>query len=217
MTLTLEEPWLTWDLGATHRIVSWAVNQPGLVSAAQIIWREVRNADLPKDLDVARWFDAELAARGSLEAVAFLTSRDIRAHHRTDVCIGDQAATCVATVGLSNAEHIGTRLDRSGKDWGTINIAVRTSAALSHSALIEAVSIAAQARTAAVMAVDYRLPTGLATGTGTDCIAVAAPEGDLCYAGMHTEVGEAIGRAVFDAVHAGARDWMTHVRRQGEH
>jgi len=217
MTIALEQPWLTWDLGAPHRIVSWAINQPGLVSATQIIWREVRNADLPQDLDVARWFDAELAARGALKAVAFLTSRDIRAHHRTDVCIGDQAVTCVATVGLSNAEHIGTRLDRSAKDWGTINIAVRTSAALSHSALIEAVSITAQARTAAVMAVDYRLPTGLATGTGTDCIAIAAPEGDVCYAGMHTELGEAIGRAVFDAVHTGARDWMTHVRRQGEH
>ena len=68
-------------------------------------------------------------------------------------------------------------------------------------------------RTVAVAELGFRLPTGIATGTGTDCIAVAAPEGDIAFAGMHTAVGVAAGRAVYDAVRAGGAYWMKHVRR----
>ncbi|MEO1272728.1 MAG: adenosylcobinamide amidohydrolase, partial [Myxococcota bacterium] len=46
------------------------------------------------------------------------------------------------------------------------------------------------------------------TGTGTDCIVLAAPPGHAVYAGLHTAVGEAVGRAVYDAVAAGVRGWM---------
>jgi len=214
--LHLDRPWLRLDLGGRMRVLSWAVNRPGIVTARQILWREVRNADLPEDLDVSEWFGAQLAARGAGEAVAFLTSRDVRAHVDRSARAGAARARAVATVGLSNAERVGTRLDRSGHDWGTINIAVVIDAAqggLSEGALIEAMSIAAQARTAAVIEAGPDLPTGRATGTGTDCIAVAAPTGPMDYAGLHTETGEAVGRAVYDAVLAGTRDWMTHVRR----
>jgi adenosylcobinamide amidohydrolase len=69
-------------------------------------------------------------------------------------------------------------------------------------------SIVAQARTAAVMDAGHDLPTGRATGTGTDCIAVAAPQGAERFVGLHTEAGEAIGRATYEAVLDGARDWM---------
>ncbi len=47
---------------------------------------------------------------------------------------------------------------------------------------------------------------GLATGTGSDCIAIAAPPGQAAFAGLHTEIGEALGRVVYDAVAAGATD-----------
>jgi len=57
------------------------------------------------------------------------------------------------------------------------------------------------------------LPTGIATGTGTDCIAVASPPNALDYAGLHTESGEAIGHAVFDATFEGGRDWMRDMKR----
>jgi adenosylcobinamide amidohydrolase len=75
-------------------------------------------------------------------------------------------------------------------------------------ARLEALSIATEARTAEVMASGLRLPTGLATGTGTDCIAIAAPEGAARYAGLHTEIGEAVGRAVRYAVAQGVGLWM---------
>jgi adenosylcobinamide amidohydrolase len=76
--------------------------------------------------------------------------------------------------------------------------------------LIEALSIATQARTAAVMDVNLMLPTGRATGTGTDCIAVAARPGPALYAGLHTDIGEALGAAVYQATMTGARDWISY-------
>ncbi len=211
--LTHDRPWLRLDLGGPHRVLSWALNRPGFVTADAISWREVRNADLTPDLDVLDWLNAQLVERGTPQDVCFLTSRDIRAVTEHSTTAGTATARAVATVGLSNAEHIGTRADRSAKDWGTINVAVQADLALTQPALIEMMAIAVQARTVAVMQVGHQLPTGLATGTGTDCIAVAAPAGDTLYAGMHTDLGEAVGRAVYTAVLEGARTWMQTVRR----
>ncbi|PJE32957.1 Adenosylcobinamide amidohydrolase [Pseudooceanicola marinus] len=215
MSLTLSPPWLCFDLGAPHRVLSWAPYRPGFVRAEQILWREVRNADLPEDLDAHAWLSGEVAGLKGPEAVCFLTSRDIRAHHHRRIRVSSAEAEVVATVGLSNAERVGTRLDRSGTDWGTINVAVRLGGAFSDIALLEAMSIATQARTAAVMDHGAQLPTGIATGTGTDCVAVAARAGENAYAGLHTEIGEAVGRATYDAVLAGATEWQTYWQAHG--
>lgn len=210
--VALDRPWLTFDLGREMPVLSWAVNRPGLVAARRILWREVRNADLPADLDVDGWLNAELHERGATDAVTFLTSRDIRFFTERRVRAGGVAAHAVATVGFSNAERIGHRVDRTGKDWGTINVALHLDAPMTEAALLESMSIVVQARTAAVMDARLRLPVGIATGTGTDCVAVAAPRGGQRYAGLHTEIGEAAGRAVYDAVFEGARDWMASNR-----
>jgi hypothetical protein len=73
----LDRPWLTLDLGTEMPVLSWAVNAPGLVTARRILWREVRNADLPEDLDVESWLAQQLAARDAQDAVCFLTSCNI--------------------------------------------------------------------------------------------------------------------------------------------
>ncbi|MEL6433277.1 MAG: adenosylcobinamide amidohydrolase, partial [Pseudomonadota bacterium] len=104
------------------------------------------------------------------------------------------------------------RVDRRGEDFGTINVALRLSSGLTQSGLLEAMSIVVQARTAAVMEAALHIDTGIATGTGTDCVAVAAPKGVECFAGLHTEIGEAIGRAVYNAVHDGAKQWLASKR-----
>ncbi|MDF1803422.1 adenosylcobinamide amidohydrolase [Thalassovita sp.] len=204
----IERPWVEFDLGAQMRVLSWAINRPGLVSARRILWREVRNADLPPDLDVHSWLGTVLADRKAEDAVCFLTSRDVSATTQAKAQVGAAQAQAVATVGLSNAERIGTRFMRDPSAWGTINVAVRLNVGLTETAMLEAVSIATQARTAAVMEVGLQLPTGLATGTGTDCIAVASPEGTEPFAGLHTEVGHALGQAVYSAVLDGATAWM---------
>jgi len=213
--VTLERPWIEFDLGAEMQVLSWAVNRPGLVPARRILWREVGNSDLPRDLDVTEWFAAELTRRGSEDAVAFLTSRDVRRYCQATAEVEGISAHAVATVGLSNAERIGSRMDYASRNWGTINVALHLSQGLSHTGLIEAMSVAVQARTAAVMETGITLPTGTATGTGTDCVALAAPIGATSYAGLHTATGEVIGRAVYQAVHIGALEWKSTNRRAG--
>lgn len=220
MNLTLSAPWLSWDLGGPHQVLSWSLNRPGFVETDTLIWREVRNADLPQDFDVETWLARELHKRDQDHAVALLTSRNLLAYETATAEVEGIRAECLATTGLSNAERIGQRVDRSGKDWGTINVALRLSAPLSQAALLETLSIVTQARTAAVMeacqSADFTLPGGIPTGTGTDCIAVAAPAGNERFAGLHTALGEVSGRAVYEAVRKGADIWMQTVRRPEE-
>jgi adenosylcobinamide amidohydrolase len=175
--------------------------------ARRIVWREVRDADLPEGFDVGAWLAVTLTARGEADSVAFLTSRDLGRYRQATAQVGAVSGFALATVGLSNAERVGHRRPVAASAQGTINIAVHLDAGLTEAARLEALSIAVQARTAAIL--DAGIPAGerSATGTGTDCLAVAAPSGNLRHAGLHTDVGEAVGRAVYDAVRAGAEDW----------
>jgi adenosylcobinamide amidohydrolase len=118
-------------------------------------------------------------------------------------------ATCLATVGLSNAEAVGRRRPYHSADFGTINLCTAVDAALTEAAQLEALSIAIEARTAAVMEAGVSLPTGTATGTGTDCAALACDPGEGRYAGLHTAIGEAIGAATRRAITAAAADWKS--------
>lgn len=207
--LTLAKPWLIFDLGQPMQVLSWSINRPGFVQGSQIVWRQVSNADLPPGMDVRLWLADELKRRNCEDAVALLTSRVIARFETRTAKAGGVQAQAVATVGLSNGERVGTRVDYAGRDWGTINVAVRLDTGLGQTGLLEAMSIAVQARTAAVMDARFNLPTGIATGTGTDCVAIAAPTGTAEFAGLHTDFGEAIGRAVYDAVAAGAAAWIS--------
>ncbi|WP_245418392.1 adenosylcobinamide amidohydrolase [Cohaesibacter intestini] len=207
-SITLACPWLTIQFSRTMRVLSWAIDRPGLVEADRILWREVKNHDLPVDLDVRTWLQHEQDKNGFTNAVTMLTSRSITRYEIASAEVDEVSALCVATVGLSNAERIGARVDHQDKDWGTINIAVLLSEGLTKAAMLEASSIATQARTAAICDAHYAIPTGLATGTGTDCIAIAAPIGDTCFAGLHTAIGEAIGKSVYDAIAKAVADWI---------
>lgn len=207
LRVTLDSPWLIADLGQNMRVLSFAPHRPGFVTAGRIAWRQVRNADLTPDLDAEDWLSREIETLGPGPVVGMMTSRSV-ATYRT---ASSGAVDCVATVGLGNAERVGLRRVLTADDlpgYGTINIALRIGQGLTDRALTEALTIAAQARTAAVIAAGLRISTGIATGTGTDCIAVAAFPGETDYAGLHTCLGEDTGRAVHDAVLAGAHDWM---------
>ncbi|NQS71775.1 MAG: adenosylcobinamide amidohydrolase [Desulfobulbaceae bacterium] len=91
---------------------------------------------------------------------------------------------------------------------GTINTMLFISKPLISGAMVRAVMTATEAKTAALqeLAVGSRYSNGLATGTGTDQIAVAAVAtsegGDkaLTSAGKHAKLGELIGQAVNEAI-----------------
>lgn len=210
--VTLEAPWLSFDLGAEMPVLSWSVNRPGFTRARRILWREVKNRDFPPGTDVFAWADRALQEYGAQDAVLLLTSRPIARFQQSRAVVGDVAVDAVVTLGLSNGERVGARVDYSGRNWGTINVAVRVGAGLAQAALLETLSIAVQARTTAVIDAGFLLPTGIATGTGTDCVAIAAPEGPAIFAGLHTDIGEAVGRAVYDATLTGARHWIDENR-----
>lgn len=218
IALTLDRPWLIARLPRPLRVLSWAPHAPGYVTTDQVVWREVKNADLPLDFDVESWFAAQMDHFPG--AVGMMTSRDIGTWRMETAQVEGLTATCLCTLGLSNAEAVGARLPWHPADYGTINLLVATDAALTETAMLEAMSIAVQARTAAVMEAGLQLATGLATGTGTDCVALACPPGDLRYAGLHTAVGEVIGAAVRRAIAGAAQDWVAwrdaeRARREG--
>lgn len=202
-------PVLAADFRDPQDILSWSLTRPGFVSARSVAWLEVRNDDLTLDVDPAALLQERLAEAGYGEAVQMMTSRSVKKHHVAMRCSGEAQAACLATVGLSNAGRVGERTQMN-MPAGTINLLVHIDKALSVAAHLEAMSIAAEARTAAIMELGLDIGGRAATGTGTDCIAVSAPQREpgALYAGLHTDIGAALGGAVYDAVSEGGRLWM---------
>lgn len=214
LTVDCAPPFLTARFAEPHRTLGWSLLHPGFAIASDVVWVEVRNSDLGLSVDPQAFLKSRLARSGLPDALAFMTSRDIRRHHLCRHRAGAVEAACLTTVGLSNGERVGARRAQ-GLHAGTINTLVQVSVPLTDGAMVEAISVVAQARTAAV--IDFQdAPRGTAiTGTGTDCIVVASPcrgAEPAAWAGLHTEVGEAIGRAVYDATLEGAEQWARDFR-----
>lgn len=212
-SVSLRPRWLLVDFQEPRRVLNWSLNRPGFIETRRLLWREVRNADLPVDVDVDDWLANALRADGLVDdggdaPPVMITSRPLKHVVVELAVVDDVAAEAIATVGLSNAERVGVARRGSLRAPGTINLAVVVSKGLMEAGMIEAMSVAVAARTAAVIDHGPLLSSGQATGTGTDCVAVAAPKGDGRYAGLHTSLGEAIGRAAYQAVSRGVVDWM---------
>lgn len=208
-TLSCRPPHLVASFDAPQAMLSWSLTRPGFQVARRVAWLEVRNADLPPGEDPLDGIRRLMADADLGDAVTLVTSRDIRRHHVARSEVEGAVAACLATVGLSNGERVGRRCREPVPLPGTINTLVHVSRPLTEAALVETISIATEARTAAVLDAGI-LRAGVAvTGTGTDCIVVAAPAGDAAapFAGLHTAIGEAVGAAVYRAIREGAEVW----------
>jgi len=199
-------------LGSVHEALSWAIVNGGHTNTDVVVWREVRLAELGPTVDAGALLRETLAQVGTPRAVGLLTARDVRRYEIERVERDGVQAECLATVGLGNLLAVGDPTADAHAPVGTINLVCRVSVGLTEEALLEAMAIAAEARTAAVLAAGLRSPLSgrPATGTGTDCIVVAAPRA-LCpdrFAGKHTARGSAIGAAVFGAVSRGVARWI---------
>lgn len=200
LVVTFDEP---------QAMLSWSLTRPGFVTASSIAWLRVSEADLPIGGDPATLLTTRVNAAGYVDAVPMMTSRDVSKHHLAHAEAGTAHAACLATVGLANAGRIGSGA-RSTEPLGTINIMVHVDCPLSTAAMVEALSIATEARTAAVIDLGWRVDGEIVTGTGTDCIVLASPQraDGASYAGLHTDIGAAIGRAVYSAVKDGGEEWI---------
>jgi len=195
-------PWLLLDFGKDLRLIGWPVVGPALGAARRVAWLQVRNADLPPGRDPAAYFAERAAAAGVSFDAGLMTAADLSGFavsHRTSVSV-------IATGGLGNAESVRPplRAPRKVAQVGTINVVAVIDHPLTLAAQIEAVSIVAEARTAAVMGFGLTIAEDgrPVTGTGTDCILVAAPDDDsgLAHCGLHTPIGRALAEAAYESV-----------------
>lgn len=213
VAITLDDSHLIVSLPGAHRTLSWALVGGGLRQSSAVVWKEVRNKDLGPNVSAEALLRNALERVGHPEATGLLTSAPL-----VDYCVARASddgvsALAVATVGLSNALTVGDPSDIRPKTFGTINILAWFSEELSEEATAEALSIATEARTRAVLEanVPSRVSGLAATGTGTDCIVVGSPllGPSLPFAGKHTVAGSLIGRASYEAVVGGIEKWRS--------
>jgi adenosylcobinamide amidohydrolase len=199
-----------------HVCLSHAPFRGALHAARTVAIHETRNDELTPEVDPIALLARRMAAVDP-RGVGMWTSRRVSSAvvHAVQATSDPRIkAVALVTAGLSNAVRVG---DTPGPlaGWGTINIACHISVPLSTSALVEALAIAVEARTTAVLdaQVRSRRSEGYATGTGTDCIAILAPRTPsrklepALYAGKHTALGHVIGEAVLRAAETAVTQW----------
>ena len=194
---------------STHRVISSAVLNGGLLEA-----RHILNCRVPKvaefDEDPAHSLQKYCSQQHwSGICVGLMTAasmNSLRLRHET---IQGVDIIVMVTSGLSNARRIGDRAEyrdilSAATEIGTINIIVVCSASLTDAALVEALQMVTEAKTAALLALDIPSPISgnPVTGTGTDAVAIASGTGSgtIRYCGKHVRFGEELGKMVMAAV-----------------
>jgi len=206
------------DLGCRLRILSSAPRGGGFVRSRYILNHQVPADPVmaPTPLEPCKWCDparylGRLAAEVGADSrcVALMTAVPLR---NLVVLREDAEGLWVEgflTVGVSNAVRAGDPSTHRPKAApGTINIILVTNAHLSAAAMVGAVQVVAEAKTAALAeARVLSTVTGApATGTGTDATVVASGDGSpIKYSGTHTQLGSMIGRLVGRGVREGLR------------
>lgn len=211
--------WLIVEFADPQVVLSWAIVGGGRQRTRTVAWYQVDERELRPPVDPRRFLRRRLEEGGIGKAVGLLTSRSLDSYVDVQRTYGAWSARCIATVGLGNALRVGDPPGPAGR-IGTVNLLCSFSGALSENALVEALAVAAEARTATILqaCVPSRVSGLLATGTGTDCIVVsAAGEGAAMeYAGKHTVVGHLIGASVTEAVRRGVDVWKAERGENGE-
>jgi adenosylcobinamide amidohydrolase len=202
--------WLRVRFDAEHAFLGFPIVGGTRSRGRTVLWHEVSNRELAIDVPAEVFLERRLSAIGEPVAPTFLTSASVAQavvrHARFDAT----SATAVTTVGLGNALRAG---DTPGDCTmvGTINVLCRVSHPLTDAAMLEALALVVEARTLAVREMDIvsRRSGAPASGTGTDCVIIAAPTAgdEAAYAGKHTALGHVIGASVRDAVSAGCLRW----------
>jgi len=213
--ITCRGNWLIVRFDTPQQTASWAIVGGGLRRTRTVAWLRVSEADLRPPVDAERFLRSRLRAAGVSDAVGLLTSRDLGSYVHAIRRFGDWSALCIATVGLGNALRAGDPPGPAGR-IGTINLLCHVSTPLTVEALLEGLGLAAEARALAVR--EAALPSQVsgepASGTGTDCIVLATPEGKepMRYVGKHTAVGHLIGAVVYEATRLGTDQWIRERR-----
>lgn len=218
ITVVREGAWLAVGFASPQRAVSWAIVGGGFVDTHDVAWLEVKNADLPAQVDPRALLATRMDERGLHNGIGLLTSRRLDAY--VDVAHSHHGlnARCIATVGLGNALRAGDA-PVPIKPIGTINVLCHVSTPLSDHALLEGLALMSEAKALTIREANVpSFATGeAASGTGTDCLVIASPlstrrDANQTYAGKHTNIGYLIGHVVREAIARGAEAWKAEQR-----
>lgn len=214
------------DLQERHTVVSSAPQGGGVRIASYILNHQVDNHPPSQDGrphrfgDPARCLKALAASYGLQgETVGLMTAVPMTQLVTSRYVAGPLWVECFATVGITNAIRAGEwgtsqcaqPLQRALANPGTINLIIITNGRLATAAMVGAVQVATEAKTAVLMGAEVpcMLSGFPATGTGTDAVVIACrrkADGMFYrYSGTHTILGVLIARAVTTCVSAGLR------------
>ncbi len=206
------------DLVKPRRVLSSAVKGGGLVTARYILTHQVAANPTAAPTPKQRWSDparhlSRLARRLGLQdqTVGLMTAVDLHQLVAIRTARAELWIEAFVTVGVTNAVRAGdrpqpTRHRRIDLVTGTINMIFTTNGRLTPSAMVTAIQVATESKTAVLLREGVPTLSGDpgATGTGTDATVVACGDGPaLRYAGTHTRFGSMLGSIAQRAVTMG--------------
>ena len=148
------------------------------------------------------------------ETIGLMTAANVSAFTECFLNSSGAWVHVLVTVGLSNARSVlddaDVELGYRGDSVGTVNVVMATNALPTMAGRIQAVHIASSAKAAAFRdnGVTSRKSDRPADLTGTDCLVVGA-SGEIVvdHCGLHTVLGEMMGRAVHTSVSEGIAEY----------
>jgi adenosylcobinamide amidohydrolase len=211
-TVRLNRDALVLSFSTPARVLSWALLNGGFCRADHLINHHVDSDDTRFCAAPEHWLEeatAQLGLNGKIVAMA--TAVEMKNLIQLRQSTTDAEVTCFATVGCGNALAVGDPTSAASAQTAlpqlhTINLILTVGPGLCDEALVEAIQIATEGRVRALYEAGIRSSMSdlTATGTGTDCIAIASLGLERArYCGKHTHLGEFIGRATYLAVRQG--------------
>lgn len=194
-----------------HKVLSSGVLNGGFASASHLLNIKVPKESTinePPSLTLSNYCKHQGWKGTSVGMMTAASMKSLRIGKVTEQGID---IVVVVTSGLSNARRVGDyaeyrKMTEESSEVGTINIVVLTSATLTDAASVEAVLMITEAKVAALQEAEIMSPISnkMATGTGTDSVAVVSGKGPelINYCGKHVVFGEILGRLVKDTVTA---------------
>ena len=141
--------------------------------------------------------------------VGMMTAASLDSLRVMSETVDGETLSVVVTTGLDNARRAGDAaeyrtLGAVPGERGTINLAIVTSVHLTPEAFVEMIAVATEAKVAMLHDLGITSPVSgrLATGTGTDAIAVFSGRGrhHARFAGKHTLLGERVAVMVMATI-----------------
>jgi adenosylcobinamide amidohydrolase len=201
------------DFRRSHSVLSSSVFNGGFQEAENILIMKVpenlngKQSRFEEPSVILSKYAGTLQLKGA--CVGMMTAASMDSFRRVSRSCPQTDVTVLLTAGISNARCAGDRADWMNPETesmpaGTINIIVIAGARMSPAAMVEAVITTTEAKAVTMRRLGIKSPTSgsVATGTGTDAIAIVSGNGpaEIQYCGKHVKFGEVLASAVIEAL-----------------